>query len=114
MWRRVRSTAVVIAIALGLTAQGMGVPAMAAGAASAAKSECPLAHGTCPGPGMAGHVGMQPCQLSCLAPATLPGANAMAAPAAWIEHRFAVSAGGIPPGLNPAPDPLPPRLPLLA
>ena len=111
MWRRVRTIAVVIAIGLGLISQVMGVPAIAS---SAAKSECPLAHGKCPGSGMAGHIGMQPCQPPCLAPATLPGANAMAAPAAWTEHRFALSAGGIPAGLNPAPDPLPPRPRLLA
>lgn len=111
MWRRVRSIAVVIAIALGLITQGTGALAMAS---SAANSECPLAHGKCPGSGMVGHVGMQPCQLPCLAPATLPSPNAMAVPVAWTGHRFALSAGGIPPGLNPAPDPFPPRPALLA
>lgn len=119
MWRKLRSAAVMIAVILGLIAQGMGMPAVTAGVASAAQAECPTAHGKCSGckcsgSGMAQHPGMQACQPPCVTPGTLPGPSAAAAPVVWTPHQFAASASGLPPGLNPAPDPFPPRSPALA
>lgn len=103
-----------LAVTLGLIAQGFGMPAMASSATSAMTSDCAMAHGKCPMPGTAKHLGMQPCQPPCVAPGTLSAPNVMAVPVIWARHRFAARADSIPPGLNPAPDPFPPRSPALA
>lgn len=106
MWRRLRSLAIAIAVTLGLILQGMGMPVMAA---SVAKSECALAHANSSGPSGNNHIGMQLCQAPCIAPGALPRSSSVAVPFAWAAHQFAASASGIPPGLNPAPDPFPPK-----
>jgi|GEM_PF-3412943 hypothetical protein len=111
MWRRLRSIAVVAAVILGLFAQVIAVPAMAA---SVVKSECAMAHGKCPMPGTTKHLGMQPCQPPCVIPGMLLGPQVVAIPIVWARHLFATRAAGLPPGLNPAPDPYPPRSPALA
>jgi hypothetical protein len=114
MLRKLRSIAVVIAIALGLIAQGMGMPAMASGGANIAKSDCQLMQSKCLGSGMDQHLGMQICQSPCVAPAALPRPTFAAVPVVWTEPEFAASASGLPPGLNPTPDPFPPRFLILA
>lgn len=114
MLRKLRSIAVVIAIALGLIALGMGMPAMASGGANIANSGCLLTQSTCPGSGMDQHLGMQSCQLPCVAPAALPRPAFAAVPVVWTAPEFAPRASGLPPGLNPTPDPFPPRSTTLA
>lgn len=114
MLPRLHSLIVVITIALGLMALGLGMPAMAAPGANATTSDCRMMQSQCPGSGMDHHAGAQTCQLPCVAPVALPRPSLGAVPVIWTEHKFAATSGGLPPGLSPAPDPFPPRSVVIA
>ncbi|MDA8051708.1 MAG: hypothetical protein M0002_17190 [Rhodospirillales bacterium] len=114
MLNRFRLLAVAFVIALGLIAQGMSVPAMAASGPGAVQSRCHSLHLACPGSGMTHHIVIQHCQQPCIPGAVLPGPSLMAHAVSWSTERFAATRMGLSAGLNLAPDPLPPRSRTLA
>lgn len=114
MLRNLRSAVVVLLITLGLIAQGMGTPAMAASGAGVAKDDCQLMQSQCPGSGMDQHLGMQTCQVPCIPPSVVPRPNVVAVPVVWTGHTYVARTSGVPPGQTPVPDPFPPRSVTLA
>ena len=109
MLRKARSLLVVVVVALGLVAQGVGMPAMSAPSAGISKSQCQLMQSICPGSGMDQHPGVQSCQLPCVAPAALPQPNVTVGSVEWVPLVYSMVTTGLPPGETVAPDPFPPR-----
>ena len=114
MLRGLRALAVIIVVALGLIAQGVGMPAMAASGPGTARSECRSASGVCPGSGMTHHLHVQHCAFPCIAVPPLPGPGLAVLSLAWPGQVYAAKADGLPPGMSLAPDPFPPRSRALA
>lgn len=109
MMRNWRCMVVAMLVALGLIAQGMGMPVMAASGGGFAKRECQLMQNQCPSSGMDQHLGMQACQLPCVPPPVLPRASVAAVSIVWTPQAFIAGKSSIPSGLAPTPDPFPPR-----
>ena len=114
MLRGLRALAVIIVVALGLIAQGVGMPAMAASGPGTARSECQSAPSVCPSSGMTHHLHVQRCAVPCITVPALPGLSLAALSLPWTRQVYAAKAHGLPPGLSLAPDPFPPRSRALA
>lgn len=114
MLRGLRALAVIIVVALGLIAQGVGMPAMAASSSGTARSECQSTPGVCPGSGMTHHLHVQRCAVPCITVPPLPELSLAALSLPWARQVYAAKADGLPPGLSLAPDPFPPRSRALA
>ena len=115
MFRTLRAIVVFFAIALGLTIQGVGAPAMAFSASAGAMSECQhlpgqLAHPACPMPSGGPATMGASCQPHCVTPTVLPAPTLTAAPVVWVDQAFTVTPMALPSGLARAPDPFPPRV----
>ena len=114
MLRGLRALAVIIVITLGLIAQGVGMPAMAASGPGTARSECQSVSGVCPGSGMTHHLHVQRCSVPCFTVPALPGPSLAVLSLTWPGQVYAAKTDGLPPGLSLAPDPFPPKSRALA
>lgn len=114
MLRGLRAFAVIIVVALGLIAQGVGMPVMAASGPGTTRSDCRSASGVCPGSGKAHHLHVQHCAVPCIAIPLLPGPGLAMLSLTWPGQVYAAKAEGLPSGLSLAPDPFPPRSRALA
>ena len=114
MLRGLRALTMIVVVALGLIAQGVGMPAMAASGPGTARSECQSAPGVCPGSGMTHHLHVQRCAVPCITVPPLPGLSLAALSLPWARQVYAAKADGLPPGLSVAPEPFPPRSRALA
>jgi len=114
MLRGLRALTVIVVVALGLIAQGVGMPAVAACGPGTAQSECRSAPGVCPGSGMTHHPHVQRCAVPCITVPPLPELSLASLSLPWARQVYAAKADGLPPGLSLAPDPFPPRSRALA
>lgn len=109
MLKGFRLLIVVVAVALGLIAQGMLAPTMAANTPGAVQCECHSLHCTGSASGSDHHLGMQHCQIPCISGSILPSRSLAVTSLRWSAQMFPPGLSGLPPGRSLAPDPFPPR-----
>lgn len=114
MLHGLRAVAVVIVIILGLVAQGVGMPAMAASSMTAEQGSCHLLSAKCADMGGDRHAAVNACQPTCIVPATVPRRALDYVPVAWTKPGFPAVTEALPSGWGRAPDPFPPKSPRFA
>ncbi len=100
---------VLIVASLGLVVQGFGMPVMAAEGPASSGNACSALTHDCAGSGHNGKMLSSVCQMSCVAPATLPSQQLTMASIVWVRQPFSIAWVDLTSGVGRAPDPFPPK-----